>query len=568
MVGYPIMDLPRHVRTLAKLAGATLLCLPAWSAGAEEDAGLPWWRQVVFYEVFVRSFADSTAGPLAGDGIGDLQGLIERLDYLNDGDPSTDEDLGVGALWLMPIMESPSYHGYDVRDYRAVEKDYGTLDDFSQLIRESHRRGMRVILDLVINHTSRQHPWFRDAYRARSPYHGWYIWSREKKNYRGPWNQPVWHQLAWWQRGWKHFNYLAYYGIFSPSMPDLDLSHPGATRAMHAVARFWLEDMAADGFRLDAVRHLIEDGATQADTEATHEWLRGFFAAVKEAAPEAVLVGEAWADTETVASYRPDQVDLAFQFGLASAVLETAKDGEPEPLAEEIDRVWNSFPPGQFATFLANHDQMRVATYLAGDRDRAALAATLLLTLPGVPFVYYGEEIGMVGAKPDPRIRTPMQWTPGRRAGFSSHRPWQRLQIGHERVNVETQARDPGSLLALYRRLIRLRGGRPSLAVGGYSAVDAGHPRLFAFRRSTSSEATLVLCNLGEEPVSDYGLALEPSGIAGAAADLLHDTPIAAFPVGDEAYRPIAELAPLKGYVLALPSRFPASNEAANGSGR
>ncbi len=526
------------------------LACPVW---AVEETGLPWWRQVVFYEVFVRSFADAGSGPLAGDGIGDLRGLIERLDYLNDGDPTTGDDLEVGALWLMPIMDSPSYHGYDVRDYRAVEEDYGDLEDFADLVEEAHRRGMRVILDLVINHTSRQHPWFRDAYRPRSPYHGWYLFSEEKQNYRGPWGQPVWHQLAWWQRGWRHFNYLAYYGIFSHHMPDLDLRSPDATRAIHDVARYWLE-RDADGFRLDAVRHLIEDGTIQVDTEGTHDWLRRFFAAVKEAAPEALLVGEAWTDTERVATYGPDQVDLTFQFDLATAMLEAVKEGEARPLAEEVDKVWGSFPPGQYATFLANHDQMRVATYLSGDSARARLAATLLLTLPGVPFLYYGEEIGMVGGKPDPRIRTPMPWTPGPRGGFSTRRPWQKLQIGHEVANVESESQDPDSLLNLYRRLIRLRGDRPSLAIGDYRQLDAGHGQLFAFLRRSSSESTLVILNLGEEPVADYALALEPSRGAIQGVEMLHGVPVRDAVTGGSP-RPIAELAPHTGYVLALGSR-------------
>lgn len=536
-------------RTSATLTWLTMLCLAALPAHASQDSDLPWWRQVVFYQVFVRSFADSTAGPLAGDGIGDLRGLIERLDYLNDGDPATDTDLEVGALWLMPIMDSPSYHGYDVRDYRRVEKDYGRLEDFRALVEEAHRRGMRVILDLVINHTSRQHPWFRDAYRAGSPHHGWYLWSEETRDYRGPWGQPVWHQLAWWQRGWRHFNYLAYYGIFSHHMPDLDLTHPGATEAITDVARFWLEQ-GAGGFRLDAIRHLIEDGSVQVDTAATHNWLRGFFGSVKTADPEAVLVGEAWADTEIVAAYGADQVDLAFQFDLATAMLEAAKQGQPRPLADEVDRVGRAFPPGQYATFLSNHDQMRVATSLSGELDRARLAATLLMTLPGVPFVYYGEELGMVGGKPDRRIRTPMPWTPGPRGGFSPRRPWQKLGIGHEAANVETQDRDPDSMLNLYRRLIRLRNARPSLATGDYRPVDAGHPQLFAFLRSSAAETTLIVLNLGDQPVTDYGLTLEPESLAGGqtTAELLHGAPIA--DASAATGRPIVALAPLTGYAI------------------
>ncbi|MEM7586785.1 MAG: alpha-amylase family glycosyl hydrolase, partial [Acidobacteriota bacterium] len=385
----------------------------------------------------------------------------------------------------------------------------------------------------------------------RSPYHGWYRWADEPHDYLGPWGQRVWHQLAWWQRGWQHFDYLAYYGVFSPHMPDLDLRHPQATQAIHAVARFWLEEMRADGFRLDAARHLIEDGTVQEDTAATHDWLRRFFAVVKATAPDAVLVGEIWAESEIVATYGPDQVDLTFQFDLATAIVEAVRDRRADGLARALQAIQLGFSSGRFATFLSNHDQVRVLTQLAGDRDGARLAASLLLTLPGVPFIYYGEEIGMVGSKPDPRIRTPMQWTSGRHAGFSSHRPWQRLQLGHDTTNVENELADPGSLLHHYRRLIRLRNARPSLHLGTYRPIATGSAQLFAFLRRAGAEATLVVVHLGDEPLADYRLDVGPSDLTGAAAADLASG-LALPPLAATGYRPIDRLAPHTAYLIAL----------------
>ena len=209
---------------------------------AQGPDGLPWWNDTVFYEIFVRSFADSTTGPLAGDGIGDLQGIIEKLDYL--------QGLGVRGIWLTPIMVSPSYHGYDVADYYTVKPEYGANADFTRLMAEAHRRGIRIIVDLVLNHTSNQHSWFQEAQKLDSPYRDWYIWAAEDPGYRGPWGQQVWHALA---NQW-------YYGMFTAEMPDLNYRTPAVTEAMHKVAGYWLTEMGADGFRLDAVRYLAEDG--------------------------------------------------------------------------------------------------------------------------------------------------------------------------------------------------------------------------------------------------------------------------------------------------------------------
>jgi glycosidase len=522
-------------------------------APAAVDEGYPWWRSVVFYEIFVRSFADSRTGPRAADGIGDLQGLIERLDYLNDGDPDTDTDLEIGALWLMPVMRSPSYHGYDVTDYRSIEKDYGSNADFKRLMDEAHRRGIRVIIDLVLNHTSSRHPWFRDAWRRRSVYHDWYIWSAEPHDYLGPWGQPVWHEAVWWQRGWRHFNHLSYYGIFWSGMPDLDYRNPDVTRAMYDVSRFWLKEMAADGFRLDAIRHLIEDGAVQEDTPETHAWLRDYQSYLEEHFPAALTVGEVWAETAAVATYGPDELDLTFQFALAREMLQAVKMGDATALREEAAEVWRAFPDGGAATFLSNHDQVRVMSVLDGHVERAKLAATLLLTGPGVPFLYYGEEIGTKGMKPDPSLRRPMQWSPDEHAGFSTTEPWQDPHIDAGDIHVAGQTDAADSLLSHYRRLIRLRNRHGALRVGDIEMIDSGNPGVYALQRCGDEECLLLVANLSEDRIDEYSLAMAPKGSTGEEplVDLVSGRQVE--PLVAPGYRPVAELGPLTGYLLRFP---------------
>ncbi len=560
---------------LACRGGGTEDGAPASTSAAEArrappptDPPLPWWRSAVFYEVFVRSFSDSTSGPLAGDGVGDLRGLLERLDHLNDGDPRGGDDLGVTALWLMPVTESPSYHGYDVVDYRRIDPEYGTNEEFRRLVAEAHRRGVRVVVDLVLNHTSSDHPWFRDAWRPDSRWHDWYIWSREPQTVRGPWGQEVWHATPWWQRGWRRFLAYGYYGIFWSGMPDLNHRNPEVVAESREISRFWLEEMGADGFRLDAIRHLIEDLPVQEDTPETHEWLRGYQEFVHHVRPDALTVGEVWADTETVASYGPDELDLTFQFELAEAILEAARWGRSDALTRAVERLDSAFPGGRYATFLTNHDQVRTRTVLGGSFERSRMAASLLLTLPGTPFLYYGEEIGVQGAKPDPELRKPLPWTGGPKGGFTLGRPWQELDAEAATVNVAAQDRDPESLLHHYRRLIALRNEHPALRVGDLELVPTGHDRVVAWWRRTTepAEALLVLVNLGDDAVNDYHL--DPSGLPEpmpdeAPVDLLAGRPTRAPTAADP--RPVAQLAARRAYVLAWPQR-PAAGEGAGGS--
>jgi len=477
---------------------AAALCIAVAAIGSAVLAAEPaWWRDAVFYEVFVRSFQDSD-----GDGKGDLSGLIERLDYLNDGDPATSDDLGVTALWLMPIMESPSYHGYDVVDYDKVDRDYGTNADFQRLVAEAHARGMRVIVDLVLNHTSSQNPWFGASLSRGSPYRSWYIWSDTDPGYAGPWGTQVWHA-----RGGAF-----YYGLFWSGMPDLDYRNPDVTARMLEVARSWLLDLGADGFRLDAVRHLIEDGTAQQDTRATHDWLKGLRSAVKSWAPDAYLVGEVWAEPEIVAAYLDREIDQGFEFSLAEAVVSGVRDAAPQRITSALSRVLATYPDGAFATFLSNHDQDRAMSRLLGSSARAKLAAAILLTLPGTPFLYYGEEVGMTGTKPDERIRAPMQWSTAPGAGFTSGVPWEALQPDAALRTVEAQSVAADSLLARYRALIRLRLDHEALRRGATALVEANSPFL-AYTRSTEKETLLVLHNLA--PVTAPASLRVPASLVG-----------------------------------------------------
>jgi glycosidase len=506
---------------------------------------LPWWNDRVFYEVFVRSFFDSD-----GNSVGDLQGLISKLDYLNDSDPNTDTDLGITGIWLMPVNESPSYHGYDVVDYFQINKSYGTNEDFRQFLAEAHKRDIVVIIDLVLNHTSQHHPWFLDSRTPGSEHDTWYIWEEEKPDYLGPWNQLVWHK----------FGDRYYYGVFWGGMPDLNYHNGEVTKAMYDVIRFWLEDMGVDGFRLDAIKHLIEDGPVQENTAETHAWLAAFDNYVHTLAPDALTVGEVWNPTDDVAVYvNNDELDLAFEFNLAEAIIESIQNGNSRRLETVQAAILQAYPQGQYAVFLTNHDQNRVMSQLIGKTDSAKVASTLLLTNPGVPFIYYGEEIGMQGENPHERIRTPMQWddTPGT-AGFTSGTPWEELAEAYETFNVDAETGDPDSLLNHYRGLIRLRNDHPALRTGTMWLVQSDAPAVYSYLRHSPEETLLVLVNLSKEPVEDYRLTLEKGPLRETSGAVLLSgkgqptAPTLNARGGFDSYVPLPSLAPRSSLILQL----------------
>jgi glycosidase len=441
-----------------------------------------WWERGVCYEVFVRSFYDSD-----GDGIGDLRGLTEKLPYISD--------LGASCIWLMPIAQSPSYHGYDVTNYYEINRDYGTTEDFKRLIAEAHKRGISVLVDLVLNHASSEHPWFQSAlFVPGSPYRNWFLWSPTARRVPG-WQAEVWHRSP--------TSNEYYYGLFWGGMPDLNLGNPAVQAETKRIARYWLEEMGVDGFRLDAVAHFFESGDTVRDAPATHPWLRDYTAYIHQIAPNAFTVGEVSGSTALLRPYYPDQLDTYFEFEVADAILDAVRSGSSRGLASALQQAQRDLPPGRWASFLRNHDQTRTMTELRGDVPRAKLAATLLLTLPGVPFIYYGEEIGMTGDKPDPRLRTPMHWARMPAAGFTRGQEWEPLQPDSFTANVAAQDGDSTSLLNLYRRLVHLRAARPELgSAADLTILSGGSDTVFAYLRRAEGRAVLVLANLSGRHVS------------------------------------------------------------------
>ncbi len=527
-----------------------LLILGIAPVAAQEDqpaSQTHWWNDRVFYELFVRSFYDSD-----GDGIGDLQGVIQKLDYLNDGDPNTTTDLGVTGLWLMPIMQSPSYHGYDVTDYRTIEEDYGTNEDFRQLMEAAHARGIAVIIDFVANHTSSQHPWFLASDDDDPAYKDWYLWSATDPNYNGPWNQEVWHRAG----------NEYYYGIFWGGMPDLNYTNPEVTDEMYDSARFWLEDMGADGFRVDALRHIVEEGRIQADTPSTIEWSADFNDYITSISPNSLMVGEVWTTSYIAAQFlEAGSADLVFEFDFASAMVASAAAGSRNAVESLANRVNDLYPNGQYAAFLTNHDQNRVMNELRGNIGRAQVAASLLLTNRGVPFLYYGEEIGMVGAKPDERIRTPMQWDATEAtAGFTTaRRPWEALQNDYAEVNVAALTDDPDSLLSTYRDLTHLRNAHIALRQGDYIPVESSSRSVYSFIRqhADSDETLLVVINLDDEAVSDYTLTLEEGSFTDVTDEMIYGEGDAAGLIvnaagGFDDYTPLPQLAPFSTTIIRL----------------
>ena len=492
------------------------LLLSLHGAAAEPLAGLGAWRSAppaerwssdpgdgVYYEVFVRSFADAS-----GDGIGDLRGLTARLDHI--------ASLGARGIWLMPIHPSPTYHGYDVTDYRAINPDYGTLADFLVFLDAAHARGIRVVLDLVVNHTSSEHPWFQRALAGDPVYRDYYVWSDERLDWRGTLGGSAWHAAG---------DGSYYLGLFEGGMPDLNHRNPAVTAAMLDVAAFWL-DLGVDGFRVDAIKHVVEsaDGLITNAPE-NYDWVRGFNAALRERHPGAFIVGETWTATPAIAAYHHEAgLDMSFNYPLWRELIAAVQSRSAISLRSQLQLDEDAYPPeARRATFIANHDQLRPATLLSPlrrDTARMRLAAGLLLTLPGTPFLYYGEEIGLPNGPSERDVdkRTPMRWSAADGAGFSRSTPWHAFSTTDPAISVAEQRSDPDSLLHWYRDLIALRSSTPALAHGSLEVVPGLAGAILAYWRGDGEARVLVVANLGAGAAT---LEAEALGLAAGYVDLL-----------------------------------------------
>jgi maltose alpha-D-glucosyltransferase/alpha-amylase len=506
---------------------------PHIRCGKEDAMGQDWYKDAIFYEVFVRAYADSN-----GDGIGDLPGLTSRLDYL--------QDLGVDALWLLPISPSPLRDdGYDVSDYCDVHPDYGTLDDYRTLVAEAHKRGLRVVVELIPNHSSDRHAWFQASrdpnHREHAKYRDWYVWSDTDAKYRDARIIFVDYEPSNWTYDELRGQY--YWHRFFHHQPDLNYEVPEVQRAMMRVLQFWI-DQGVDGIRIDAPPYLYErEGTSCENLPETHAYLKRLRALVDAYAPGTMLLSEANQWPEDVRPYfgDGDEMHMNFHFPLMPRIYMALARADRTPIEHILART----PPlpgvCQWGTFLRCHDELtlemvtpeerafmwdvyapqprmrlnlgirrRLAPLLDNDRRRIELANSILLTLIGSPFLYYGDEIGMgdnIHLEDRDGLRTPMQWDDGPNAGFSTA-PRDRLSdpviegevYGYRTVNVEAQRADPDSLLNWTRGVLRERKRHPAFGRGELRLLAPENRAILAYVRAYQGEVLLVVNNLSAEP--------------------------------------------------------------------
>ncbi len=449
-----------------------------------------------FYEIFVGSFYDSD-----GDGMGDIKGIIEKLDYINDGNPDTDTDMGFNGIWLMPIHPSSSYHKYDVKDYYGIDSDYGTLDDFKQLLDECHKRNITVVIDLVMNHSSMGHEWFKQARKylenlpegqepnpAECKYVDYYTFTKDAQS------------SNYYAAGTSDYYYL---GQFSPQMPDLNLDNPEVRAEFEQIVKYWL-DMGVDGFRLDAAKEYFT-GQTPKNVEVL-TWFNDY---VKSVNPNAYIVAETW--TSDYDKYLQSGIDSAFDFSYA------ASDGELCHVVHGKDPVYSGVyfadclkstqedvlaanPNGIQAPFLGNHDLDRAAAFLAYKENEIKFAQGLLSMMNGSTFVYYGDEIGLGGIGADENKRSPMIWSSTDDTGLTKGPVnMSAANVINKFASVEEQEKDPQSILNYVKQGMKLRNIFPEIARGTIETIDAGDEEICAISKEYNGSKIIILANCDKQ---------------------------------------------------------------------
>jgi len=485
-----------------------------------------WYKDAVIYQLHVRTFCDSN-----GDGVGDFRGLTSKLDYL--------QELGINAIWLLPFFPSPLRDdGYDIADYTSVHPAYGSLQDFKEFLAAAHNRRIRVITEMVVNHTSDQHPWFQEARRSReNPKRDWYVWSDTDSRYHGVRIIFIDTEMSNW--AWDPISKSYYWHRFFSHQPDLNYDNPAVREAIWEVMKFWL-DIGVDGFRLDAVPYLIErDGTPCENLPETHEIIRDFRRRIDFAFPGKMLLAEANQRPADVRAYfgNGDEFHMAFHFPLMPRIFLAVKLEDRKPIIEILERTPQIPDTCQWCIFLRNHDELtletvtdierdymydeyavdkamrinlgirrRLAPMMENDRRRVELLTGLLLSMPGTPIIYYGDEIGMgdnVYLGDRNGVRTPMQWNGGWNAGFSSADP-ERLYsplisnpvYGYQAINVDSQTRSAHSLLSWMKSVIQTRNAFRVFSRGSIEFLNPSNHRVLAYVRCLGEEKVLVVNNL------------------------------------------------------------------------
>jgi len=486
-----------------------------------------WYKDAIFYELYVRAFRDSN-----GDGHGDLRGVIEKLDYL--------QDLGINCIWLLPVFSSPLLDdGYDVADFYQIHPDYGTLKDFKDLVRQAHKRGIRIITDLVLNHTSSSHPWFQTARKnPRSKFHDYYVWSKTNEKYPGARIIFLDTETSNW--AWDEVAKKYYWHRFFSSQPDLNYDNPDVQKKMLAIMKYWL-DIGIDGFRVDAIPYLFErEGTNCENLPETHAYLKKVRTFFDTYSKDGVLLSEANQWPEQVRAYfgDSDEMHMAFHFPVMPRIFMALRRQSSNPLRRILERTPEIPENTQWCTFLRNHDELtlemvteaerqwlwreyapeprmrlnlgirrRLAPLLDNDFNQILLANSLLFTMPGSPIIYYGDEIGMgdnIWLDDRNGVRTPMQWDKGTNAGFSDAESTYAPVIDEapysaEQVNVADQTAHLASMYYMIKNMIAVRKVHRAFGWGTFDWADVNDPRSIAgYYRSYKGEKLLILNNLSK----------------------------------------------------------------------
>ncbi|MDD4495562.1 MAG: alpha-amylase family glycosyl hydrolase [Eubacteriales bacterium] len=464
------------VRTAGFLAAFTVLFFSLTSCGETDIPAKVSDNYRNYYEIFVRSFYDSD-----GDGIGDIKGVTSKLDYIS-------KDLGADGIWLMPVMPSPTYHKYDVKDYYAIDPQYGTLDDFEELIAEADERDVKIIIDLVVNHTSNLHPWFSQAVDA--------LWTGEDSKYIDYYNFTL-------ENPGQGFNKITdkyfYECRFVSGMPDLNLDNEEVRTEILDIARFWL-DKGVGGFRLDAVTSFYTGNTTE-----NVEFLRWLCDSIREQKSDAYIVGEVWSDGGTIANYYESGIDSLFNFAfsqpdgkIVKSLNSSGGDTFVNGLVSWQETIRAQNPEAIDALFLSNHDNARSAGFLMRDLARQKMAASMYLLAPGNPFIYYGEEIGMNGSGIDENKRLPMLWSSDSTEGMPFAPP-NATQSVTKIEGVLEQLADRDSLLNHYAQLLRIKAVNPEIARGDIRSFETGMTDIAAFSVTYIDKTVYIFHNLSEE---------------------------------------------------------------------
>ena len=464
----------------------------------ESIAGInPQWAETtVFYEIFVRSFADSN-----GDGVGDFKGIEENIDYL--------KELGIGAIWLMPIMETTTYHGYDIVDYYSTNPDYGTMEEFDSLVKACHKVDIKIIIDLVANHTSSENPWFQEALKdENSKYRDYYSIAETIPVAENHKDYPYWRQDE--ETG------LYYFGHFDSIMPDLNYHNQQVRDEMKSIAAFWLEH-GVDGFRLDAAKEVDKD------ITVTLDWWKEFTKEVSSIKQDTFIVGENWTTEYTLVGRYYEAMPSSFNFNAADKILKMAEGKNVDIVAEMNtmrkryqEKVENSEENAIMidSVMIGNHDMDRVATRL-NDVEKAKLAATIQFTLAGTPFIYYGEEIGQKGATPDDNRREPFDWYTNGEGKYMTQmtdiffHPTLTYVQPEDGISVEEEKNNADSILNHYKKLIAMRNQHVAFYNGIYEKLETGNEGLYGYKVTDGENQYLVIHN---QTAEDKTITLNVSG--------------------------------------------------------